>query len=58
MSDIANDNYLMNIKHILNTEAMQFTRGKTEKTMTNIALNYISNYSNDGIYYPHNYYEQ
>jgi hypothetical protein len=47
MSDIPNNEYLKNIKHILNTEVMQFTRGKTEKTMTNIALNYLANYANN-----------
>lgn len=42
---ISDDNYLHKIKHFLNTEVMQFTLGKTEKTLQNIALNYIANHS-------------
>jgi len=38
MSDIPNNNYLNEIKHVCNTELMQFTLGKTEKTINNIKL--------------------
>ena len=38
MSDIQNKNYLNKINHVANTELMQFTLGKTEKTINNINI--------------------
>ena len=38
MSDIQDKNYLNKINHVANTELMQFTLGKTEKTINNINI--------------------